>query len=257
MRIFSDGNVFIGSSPSNAGFKLDVNGTGRFSAGVQSIGTEEAFRFQRTTGTASDIYSLNADSGSAYLYNNTTSNVLMAWAEGGNVGIGVSSLVSPGGSRRLLQISNSTNGALIALGSSTTESNNPRIFSGQYDLGFAAGVTTGVIDFYTNDTIRLTLASTGAATFTGDATVSSSNSTGIFTIGNRSGNNAGIFKFASSTTATNWIISNNAFTANALQFTPSTAGGGDTYTTPALSLDSTGNVGIGTASPNDLMEIKS
>jgi hypothetical protein len=30
MRIFSDGNVFIGSSPSNAGFKLDVNGTGRF-----------------------------------------------------------------------------------------------------------------------------------------------------------------------------------------------------------------------------------
>jgi hypothetical protein len=33
MRIFSDGNVFIGSSPSNAGFKLDVNGTGRF-AGV-------------------------------------------------------------------------------------------------------------------------------------------------------------------------------------------------------------------------------
>jgi hypothetical protein len=27
MRIFSDGNVFIGSSPSNAGFKLDVNGS--------------------------------------------------------------------------------------------------------------------------------------------------------------------------------------------------------------------------------------
>ena len=31
MRIFSDGNIFIGSSPSNAGYKLEVNGTGRFS----------------------------------------------------------------------------------------------------------------------------------------------------------------------------------------------------------------------------------
>jgi hypothetical protein len=94
-----------------------------------------------------------------------------------------------------------------------------------------------------------------SASFSGDATVSSSNSTGIFTIGNRSGNNAGIFKFASSTTATNWIISNNAFTTNALQFTPSTAGGGDTYTTPALTLDSTGNVGIGTTSPIAQLQI--
>ena len=30
-QIFTDGNTFIGSSPSNAGYKLDVNGTGRFS----------------------------------------------------------------------------------------------------------------------------------------------------------------------------------------------------------------------------------
>ena len=31
LRIFTDGNVSISNSPSNAGFKLDVNGTGRFS----------------------------------------------------------------------------------------------------------------------------------------------------------------------------------------------------------------------------------
>jgi hypothetical protein len=36
MRIFSDGNVFIGTSPSNAGFKLDVNGTGRFSGNLRT-----------------------------------------------------------------------------------------------------------------------------------------------------------------------------------------------------------------------------
>jgi hypothetical protein len=88
-----NGNVLIGTT-TDSGFKLDVNGTGRFSAGVHSIGTEEAFRFQRTTGTASDIYSLNADSGSAYLYNNTTAKVLMTWAEGGNVGIGTTTPVA-------------------------------------------------------------------------------------------------------------------------------------------------------------------
>jgi len=38
MRIFSDGNVFIGSSPSNATFKLDVNGTAR----VQGVLTTTA-----------------------------------------------------------------------------------------------------------------------------------------------------------------------------------------------------------------------
>jgi hypothetical protein len=79
----------------------------------------------------------------------------------GNVGIGVTSLVSPGGSRNLLQISNGTNGGQIALGSSTTESNNARIFSGQYDLGFAAGVTTGNVLFYTNDTERMRITSGG------------------------------------------------------------------------------------------------
>ena len=59
--------------------------------GISSIGQEQAITFQRTTGTASDVYSFNADSGSAYLYNNTTAKPLMVWAEGGNVGIGTTS----------------------------------------------------------------------------------------------------------------------------------------------------------------------
>ena len=49
MRIFSSGNVFIGSSPTDAGFKLDVNGTGRFSTSsstnlvVQRTGSNGVF----------------------------------------------------------------------------------------------------------------------------------------------------------------------------------------------------------------------
>jgi hypothetical protein len=41
MTIFSNGNTFIGSSPTNAGFKLDVNGTGRFSGALN--GTSASF----------------------------------------------------------------------------------------------------------------------------------------------------------------------------------------------------------------------
>jgi hypothetical protein len=60
-------------------------------AGINAIGQQKAFSWQRTAGTASDVYSLNADSGSAYLQNDTTSNILMSWLEGGNVGIGIAS----------------------------------------------------------------------------------------------------------------------------------------------------------------------
>jgi hypothetical protein len=36
MSLFNTGNLFIGTSPSDAGFKLDVNGTGRFSGTLRS-----------------------------------------------------------------------------------------------------------------------------------------------------------------------------------------------------------------------------
>jgi hypothetical protein len=59
LRIFSDGNTFIGSSPSNAGFKLDVNGTGRFSGNVEIVGdlrfnsnsADRSIFFRGTTGS--------------------------------------------------------------------------------------------------------------------------------------------------------------------------------------------------------------
>jgi hypothetical protein len=59
MRIFSDGNVFIGSSPSNAGFKLDVNGTGRFSSLVSA--TSGIFSSVVNVNGASSIEALNVN----------------------------------------------------------------------------------------------------------------------------------------------------------------------------------------------------
>jgi hypothetical protein len=76
-----------------------LNGTSAsFNTGINAIGQQQAFSWQRTSGTASDVYSLNADSGSTYLQNNTTSNILMTWLEGGNVGINTSSPVGGAGS---------------------------------------------------------------------------------------------------------------------------------------------------------------
>ena len=131
-------------------------------------------------------------------------NLRMTITSAGNVGIGVTSLVSPGGSRNLLQISNGTNGAQIALGNSTTESNNARIFSGQYDLGFAAGVTTGIMQFYTNDTERMRITSGGAVqinTTVGAATLNmkSQASGAILRFQNNSSGDGTIFAYGTST----------------------------------------------------------
>jgi hypothetical protein len=98
----------------------------------------------------------------------------------------------------------------------------------------------------TDDGTTVTLVSRAlsgtSATFSGDTTVGASNTSGIFTIGNRSGNNFGLLKFAASNTGTNWIITSNAYVGSSLQFTPSTTSGGDTYTTPAMTLTSGGDL---------------
>jgi hypothetical protein len=51
MRLFSDGNLFVGSSPSNQGFKLHVNGTGRFSSELSiNSGATRALRIDTNSG---------------------------------------------------------------------------------------------------------------------------------------------------------------------------------------------------------------
>jgi len=79
----------------------------------------------------------------------------------GRTGLGIIPNFTPGASRRMLQIGNGTSGALIAMGTSANESPNPRIFSNQYTLGLAAGITTGELQFYTNDVERITVEAGG------------------------------------------------------------------------------------------------
>jgi hypothetical protein len=68
MRIYPSGNVFIGPSPSDAGFRLDVNGTGRFSGAL--VGTNAAFNQAGTTSLylSNTLVSAGNSSGTTGLY---------------------------------------------------------------------------------------------------------------------------------------------------------------------------------------------
>jgi len=62
MEIFTDGNVSISNSPSNAGFKLDVNGTGRFSSDLT------ANRYRGINSLVLNSYTTVNPSSNVYLY---------------------------------------------------------------------------------------------------------------------------------------------------------------------------------------------
>jgi hypothetical protein len=124
--------------------------------GISSIGQEQAFTWQRTTGTASDIYSLNADSGSAYLYNNTTANILMMWSEGGNVGIGTASPLSLTNQTRI-----SIN-ATVASGVNLFVNNVNTAFYAASSGGLFVGTVTNIpFNLSTNDIERVQITGSG------------------------------------------------------------------------------------------------
>jgi hypothetical protein len=97
------------------------------------------------------------------------------------------------------------------------------------------------------------LAVNGTISSTGDVTVGSSGGTRTLTIGNTASTGAGFINIVTSSSFKNWQIASNQYVASALSFTPSTATGGTTFTTPTLNiLDigiSTGNIGVGGTTP--------
>ena len=93
LAVFSDGNVTIANSPTNAGFKLDVNGTGRFTGnlgvGITSFaswasGTENAFQVKNSSiyeyGGYETALSVNAyfNAGWKYIGTNTATQLQLS-----------------------------------------------------------------------------------------------------------------------------------------------------------------------------------
>jgi hypothetical protein len=98
MRIFSDGNVFIGSSPSNAGYKLDVNGTGKFSGALQVASNitavNGAMEFGGSGSAPSTDPAIYRVGGVNSLQFAIGSSPRMTITSGGNVGIGTTSVTT-------------------------------------------------------------------------------------------------------------------------------------------------------------------
>ena len=82
------------------------------------------------------------------------------------------------------------------------------------------------------------------------ATLTSVNS--ILNLGNAASNGSPVIRMLGSNSATNWEIGQQAHvTAGSIEFTPSTTAGGSTFTTPVITLTSTGinNTVIGATTP--------
>jgi hypothetical protein len=102
---------------------------------------------------------------------------------------------------------------------------------------------------YANSTIVFKLASTGAATFSSSVTAGSQ----LSILGSDGGGKQLVF--TGGTTKYNFMIAAQQNVNNALEITPSSAAGGSTFSTPAVVVTGTGNVGIGTTSPSNLLDI--
>ena len=137
MRIFDDGNVFIGSSPSNAGYKLEVNGNVRFN-GIMSLENDGTYGSTYKTlgftgnsngshrifaGTADDMYFAAATARGFQFWTNGSTTTRMTITSGGNVGIGTTTPDVTGFGWRTLTIRGGTTSGeagVIELQSPTT-----------------------------------------------------------------------------------------------------------------------------------------
>jgi hypothetical protein len=192
MRIFSDGNTFIGSSPSNAGFKLDVNGTGRFSGNVTvvssssstSIGTTGQIQITSSTGLAApagDIY-LQSVIDSATPGDRGTAFVVQT---GRTSGIAERFRIASTGA--------ATFSSGIATSGYTASSSYAAIFNGAVGIGTSTPSTTDnlTLSSSTAFNLQLTNPGTGGVTWQIGATSNDYGSGGnrlVFTYGNASAN---------------------------------------------------------------------
>jgi uncharacterized protein YaiE (UPF0345 family) len=136
MRIFSSGNVFIGPSPSDAGFRLDVNGTGRFATsltvGAGGLAGRLSVRGTTNDSSAFAFEAANSSGNSLFLIRNdgnvligTTTDFGVRLAVSGNMHVTNSDARIRGGdlSGRLI-LSNSDTTAYVSINGGSNSSSN-------------------------------------------------------------------------------------------------------------------------------------
>ncbi len=188
-------------------------------------------------GTANGVTYLNGSkvltSGSALTFDGTTFAAPLTSLSGNGVVLTVDRTGTGGNDRTNVQFSNSgtVRGGIGTVGAS----------DGIY---FNQGTLEGM---------RLTSTGLGIGTSSPAYKLHVSNYMGLGTQAS-SGAGAGINMIPSST-LTNWFVGSNYVNPGAFEIIPSTAGGGSTFSTPALVLNSSGNLGIGTSSPGAKLDV--
>jgi len=116
------------------------------------------------------------------------------------------------------------------------------VASGSGGLNINASHASGDVRIYSRGTLAATWGLNQGATFVGDLQIDSATSGGaLLTIGpsSPSANGTGRLRFINSATNVNWQISHNDSAGATFEITPSTAGGGSTFTTPVFKLTTT------------------
>jgi hypothetical protein len=127
-------------------------------------------------------------------------------------------------------------------------------------IGQGSGQNSLFIGDYSTATKGLTInVSTGVSTFSNNIQMGSSSQvmgSGLLKLGIASGNaGAALQLLGWAGSYKNWQIE-TAYINSSFNITPSTTNGGSTFTTPAFTITSDSNIGIGTSSPNALTEIR-
>jgi hypothetical protein len=195
MRIFSDGNVSISNAPSNAGFKLDVNGTGRFNSTSStpflintntdntttirtSNGGGNAYISFENSGDANNAFAIGRSNSGDFVLNHSASSVygggtLTNYLNIASTGAATfSSSVTANGN--IISSNTSGQAGLIGISGSQAGAKNyiiTNVIPGETNTGLAIRNTTDA----RND---LSFSGTGLATFTSSVTtVATFNST--------------------------------------------------------------------------------
>ena len=262
--LYTASGINVGIGTSSPARKLDVYGSiqAADASGIQSVLWSEAVAGGGGVGTNSNHPFAFLTNGSERMRLDSTGLGIGTTSPTQKLDVVLSSATAyssgvTGNGLRLYNTS-TTNGQYVGI----TFLGEPT--SGNGGLATIMGTTTssGNMDLTFSTRGSSTLAERMRVTATGDVGIGTtspayklhvSNYMGLGTQAS-SGAGAGINMIPSST-LTNWFVGSNYVNPGAFEIIPSTAGGGSTFSTPALVLNSSGNLGIGTSSPATNLQV--